>query len=103
MVLSFAGRLAGVSAKSRSQQSPSGRRLLRKRRKRPRRRAAEECDELAPLMGSPQAEDGTLPQDHTYHTVEEAVLCIAAFWPTRLPQRVKNCCYRGATAMAGSP
>ena len=62
--------------------------VLRKRRKRPRRRAAEECDELAPLMCSPQAEDRTLPQDHTYHTVEEAVLCIAAFWPTRLPQRV---------------
>jgi hypothetical protein len=27
-------------------------------------------------------------KDHTYHIVEKAVLCIAAFWPTRLPQRV---------------
>jgi hypothetical protein len=65
--------------------------VLRKRRKRPRRRAAEECDELAPLMCSPQAEDRTLPQDHTYHTVEEAVLCIAAFWKARItaPQ---HCC-----------
>jgi len=65
--------------------------VLRKRGKRPRRRAAEECDELAPLMCSPQAEDRTLPQDHTYHTVEEAVLCIAAFWKARItaPQ---HCC-----------
>jgi hypothetical protein len=29
-------------------------------------------------------------KDHTYHIVEKAVLCIAAFWPTRLPQRVQN-------------
>jgi hypothetical protein len=33
--------------------------VLRKRRKRPRRRAAEECDELAP--SSPQPGDRTLP------------------------------------------
>jgi len=31
------------------------------------------------LMCSPQAEDNTLPQ---------AVLCITAFWPARLPLRV---------------
>ena len=37
------------------------------------------------LMCSPQAEDH-IP----YHIVEKAVLCITAFWPTRLPHWVTS-------------
>jgi hypothetical protein len=62
------------------------RRLLRPRRARPRRRYATECcDKVAPPHGqSLRCEDHTLPHRR------KTVLCITAFWPTRLPQRVKN-------------
>jgi SnoaL-like domain len=43
------------------------------------------------------------PRITPYHIVEKAVLCTTAFWPARLPQWVKSCCYRSAKAMAGSP
>ena len=43
------------------------------------------------LMCSPQ------PRITPYHIVEKAVLCIAAFWPPRLPQRVDRLHYRSAT------
>ena len=49
--------------------------LLRARRERPRRRAAEQRDELAPPHVLPSAEDHTLPQR------ARNALCITAKWP----------------------
>jgi hypothetical protein len=42
------------------------------------------------MNSRPYSHPTTSLKDHTYHIVEKAVLCIAAFWPTRLPQRVKT-------------
>ena len=59
------------------------RRLLCADRERPCRSAADMRDELATPQCAPLK-----PRIAPYHIVEKAVLCITAFWPTRLPQWV---------------